>query len=402
MKQFEFRLACPEHAAKVEAFNQRLAAAGETYHRLRMEKPFRTMLHSENSPITIEKLFCFDGDEIRGGVGVKRMMFRVNGNYEEVAFSVYPLSEGIINSAFGMVGLMIEEEILRRYRLMYGLGIESLEGLGARLKHNTGWFALPVPFHFAVCQAYPFLRNITYLRNRKRLRILLDLIAFSGIGTIGLAIVKRFQQLRNRYPAVRKLTIERFDSWGDWADEIWETAQDEYSLIGDRSRAALQSLYPEGHEHLIKLRLKTSDNNRTVGWAVITASRLNNHKYFGNMIVGAIVDMLAVPGNAYSVVSAALISARRANADVIVVIHSDHRWNDAFKRAGMLPGKSKFVLSLSPQLKERLNPIEDYASRLYFTHGDGHGPTHLWMFDYHSSDNSVGAESTVGKRTSAT
>jgi hypothetical protein len=386
MNRFEFRLARPEDAPKVEAFNQRLAAAGEKYHRLSLDKRFRTMAHREGSPITVEKLFCFDGNEIRAGVSIKRMIFRINGSSEEVAFYVYPLSEGIINPAFGMVGLMIEEEMLRRYRLMYGLGVGTLQSLSTELKRNIGWFVLPVPFHFAVWQAYPFLRNITYLRNRKGLRILLDLVAFSGIGTLSLVLFRRFQQLRKRYPAVRNLTIERFDSWGDWADEVWKTAQDEYSLVGDRSRAALQSLYPEGHEHLIKLRFKTTTTNRPIGWAVITASRLKNHKYFGNMILGAIVDMLAVPDNAYSVVSGALIEARRAKADVIIVIHSDHRWNDAFKRAGMLPGKTKFVLSLSPKLKERLNPMEDHVSRLYFTHGDGHGPTHLWMADYHSSE----------------
>ena len=101
--------------------------------------------------------------------------------------------------------------------------------------------------------------------------------------------------------------------------------------------------------------------------------------------------MMGSPSNSLRLTHSAicdrtLIAARRAKADVIIVIHSDHRWNDAFRRAGMLPGKSKFVLSLSPKLKERLDLIEDHANRLYFTQGDGHGPTHLWMADYRSSE----------------
>ena len=47
----------------------------------------------------------------------------------------------------------------------------------------------------------------------------------------------------------------------------------------------------------------------------------------------------------------------------------------------MLPGKTNRVLFLSPQLKERFNPIEDYAGQFYFTRGDGHGPTHRQWVD---------------------
>jgi hypothetical protein len=122
MNRLEFHLASPGDAQKVAAFNRRLAAAGESNHHLSVEKPFRTMSHMEDSPITVEKLLCVDGNEVRGGVGIKRMMFQVKGRAEEVAFAVYPLSEGIINRAYGAVGLMIREELLRRYPLMYGLG----------------------------------------------------------------------------------------------------------------------------------------------------------------------------------------------------------------------------------------------------------------------------------------
>lgn len=382
MNRFAFRLASSKDAPKVEAFNKRMAAAGETYHRLSLEKPFRTMVHRQDSPITVEKLLCFDGEEVRGGINIKRMKFRVNGGFEEVTYSCYPLSEGIINPAFGMVGLMIQMEMDQRYPLRYGLGM-------VRSRHLRRGFTLPVPFHFSVLRARPFLRNIAYLRSKKWLRILIDLAAVSGVGTISLRLFSLFQHLRHRYPSVQNLTIEQFDCWGSWADDIWDKASHRYSLIGDRSRAALQTLYPEGHEHLIKLRFKSADTKRLIGWAVITASRLKNHKYFGNMVLGAMVDMLAVPEDAYSVVSGALAAARQAKADVVIVNHSDHRWNDAFKRAGMLPWKTNLTLSLSSKLKERFNPIEDYASRFYFTRGDGHGPTSLWMADYHSSDATV-------------
>ena len=381
MDRLEFRLASAEDTPKVEAFNQRLATAGETYHRLSLEKPFRTMAHMENSPITIEKLFCFEGNEIRGGVGIKRMMFRVNGRDEEVAFAVYPISEGIINRTYGAVGLMIKEELLRRYPLIYGLG--SNDNSPAKVRQLTGWFYTSVPFHFAVLRAGPFLRNIAYLRKRPGLRTLLNFTAGSGVGKAGLALFNLLQRFRGCYPNVNNVQIERFDQWEAWADEIWQISRDRYELIGDRSVSALRSLYPAGHEHLIKLRFKAIDTGRLIGWAVLTIAKLKNHKYFGDMVLAGLVDMLAVPEDAYALVSGVLIEARRAKADLLVVNHSDERWNEALKRAGMLPWKTNNYLSLSPELKKRFDPIDDYTGRYFFTRGDGHGPTRLWMADYH-------------------
>jgi hypothetical protein len=377
--QLRFGLASPEDAQKVEAFNQRLAAAGETDHYLSLEKPFRTMAHLENSPITVERLFCYDGDEVRGGVIIKRMMFRINGSSEEVACDIYPLSESIVNPAFKPVWASMRAEMDRRYPLRYTSGAD-------KAKRIVRLISLPIPFHFAVLRASPFLRNFSYLRSRKWMRILLDLAAYSGVGTIGLAIFEKLQRFRRLYPNIEGLTVERFGDWGDWADEIWEEVRDRYTLIGDRSMAALQSLYPVDNEHLIKLLFKTAGAKRPIGWAVLTYSKLRKHKYFGGMVLAALVDVLAAPEDAYSVASGALVSAKQARADLFVVNHSDMRWNEAFKKSGMIPWKTNFHLFLSHKLKERFDPLEDFAGRFFFTRGDGHGPTSLWMTDYHSKN----------------
>jgi len=379
MKQIEFRLARTEDAAKVEAFNKRLVGAGETYHSLSLRKPFRTMAHLEDSPITVEKIFCFEGDEIRGGVTVKRMQFAVNARSEEVATSIYPLSEGVVNRSYGMIGLMMEEELLRRYPLLYGLG--SPDTLPAMVRRHTGWFRIPVPFYFKVFRAPPFLRNISHLRRSTLLRVLCDTAAFTGLGSLGLSSFDLALRLLGHHPRVGNVHIERFDQWEDWADEIWERARDSYALIGDRSRAALQSLYPAENERLIKLRITSRNTQAHMGWAVLTLAKMNGHKYFGNMMLAALVDMLAVPEDAFSIVSGALAAARRAQADLLVVNHSDERWNRAFRLTGMLPWKSNYYLSISPQLKERFDSIETDSGHFFFTRGDGHGPTRLWLSD---------------------
>jgi len=379
VRQLEFFRASAAHAEKVEAFNQRLAAAGQTYHRLTVEKPFRTMLHRHDSPVIAERFLCFENDEVRGGIGIKRLMFRVCDSYDEVAVSVYPVSEGIINPAHGFIGLMLQKEMLRRFPLMYSLGAPSTTP--AKLKQRTGWYSMPVPFHFKVLQARPFLRNIAYLRKKRWLKSAIDIIALSGADSLGLGLFNLFQKARKRHPDTRHLSIERFDCWGDWADEVWHRAHHKYMLIGDRSKAALQSLYPDGHENLIKLHISAKDTGRLLGWAVVTVSQLKSHRYFGDMRLGAIVDMLAAPEDAYRVLSGAVAAVQQSGADLVVSNHSDRRWNEAFERAGMLQWRTNFHLFLSPKLLQRFDPIEEYNDRFYFTRGDGHGPTQFWLVD---------------------
>lgn len=376
MNRLEFRVACPDDGAKVEAFNERLAAAGRS-HRLSLDVPFRTMRHREDSPITVEKLFCFSGDEIRGGVTVKRMMFRVDGRSEEVGLYLYPLSEGVVNPEFTMVGLMIQKELLRRHPLMYALG--ALHTTPAQLRSRMGWHVVPVPFHFGVLRAYSFLRRMGEVRGQRSLRFLCNVAACSGGASLGLALFRLFQRIRGRTPSLNGISTHRFDSWGEWADDIWNRVCDCYAFIGDRSTAALESLYPEGHKHLIKLCFTNDETKQPIGWAVVTVAKFENHKRFGNATLGAIVDMLAAPQDAYSVVSGALRVIQQAQADVVIVNHSDSRWNAAIEQAGLISWKTNQYLFLSPSLKQRFEPLNDCESRFFLTRGDGHGPTRLWL-----------------------
>ena len=373
MKELSFRLAGSRDAAQVEAFNGRISAA--THHRLSLERPFTTIAQTEGSPVIQERVFCFDGDELRGAASARRMTFLVDGSPEEVATWMAPVSEGIVNPAYASVALWIVREMLRRYPLLYVTS--SREGLG-EMMYRTGWFMRPIPFHFAVLRPNQLLRNIAYLRRKRGLRILTDLAAVSGLGTIGFTLLDLLQRARGRYPRTDGLIVERVDGWGEWVDDVWERARGKYTLIGDRSSKALASLYPTENEHFIRLRFSTADRRRLLGWAVVTASRVKDHNHFGNMVLGAIVDLLADPEDARAVAGGAVAALRDANADVVVVNHSDRRWNEAFELAGMLPARTNHYLFLVPALKQRFSPIDECAERFFFTRGDGHGPMHLW------------------------
>ncbi len=375
MSGYEFRPARTEDAAAVAAFNARLAAAGQP-HRLSVEHAFGALSAPPGSPVALTRYLCLVDGQVRGGVSVREQMFRVRGEAAPIAFYGYPLSEGIINPDFGMVGLMIHKEIIRRHPLLYGLGVGSLEAPVAKLMIGTGWASQPVPFHFAVLRPRPFLRNLAYLRVRRGVPALLDFLAFSGLGNVGLGLLRLAQAARGRRPDCRGLTIEPFETWAGWADAVWAAAADRYTLIGDRSAAALTALYPAGHPRMRKIRITAGD--RTLGWAVFSAAPVRGHNYFGDMTLGALIDMLAAPEDAHAVVSAALSAVRAAGADGLVVNHAAAAWNTAFRRAGLLGGPTNSFLFLAPGLRKRLAPLESVSAGFFFARGDGDGPVHLW------------------------
>lgn len=377
MSRFEFRLARPEDAAEIAAFNQRMASAGQP-HRLNTARPFEALDAPAGSPVALSRYLCLVDSRVRGAVSVREQTFRLRGAEDvPVAFYGYPLSEGIIDPEFGMVGLMIHKEVVRRYPLIYGLGVGSLDAPVARLMTGTGWSSRSVPFHFGVLRAEPFLRNFAYLRRRGRIAWVFDLLAATGLGSAGLGLLKLAQRLRGRRPDVRGLVVEPVEAWNSWADAIWAQARDSYMLIGDRSAAALAALYPAGHPQLRMVQVRRADG-RVLGWAVYSAAPVRGHRYFGDMTLGALIDMLAAPGEAGAVASGALWALGRTGADLVVVNHAAAAWNAAFERAGLLAGPTNSFLFLSPKLRQALAPAVSGAQDFYFTRGDGDGPVHLW------------------------
>ena len=48
-------------------------------------------------------------------------------------------------------------------------------------------------------------------------------------------------------------------------------------------------------ERIIRfIKLKFTHNKEMVGWSISLCTKLNNHKQFGNMLLGSIVDLLSL------------------------------------------------------------------------------------------------------------
>ncbi|TET95197.1 MAG: hypothetical protein E3J26_03190 [Candidatus Zixiibacteriota bacterium] len=262
---------------------------------------------------------------------------------------------------------------LQRQPLLYALGMGGLDQPLPKFLKAMKWNIQPVPFYFNIVHPAKFLRNIAAVRTSVTRKMALDFLAVSGIGWVA---VKLYQAVRSRRadPKVT-LKVEPVSSFAAWADDIWDRSKHGYHLTSVRDRKTLNILYPEDNERFI--RLCFLKNQQTVGWVVALDTTMIEHKQFGSMRVGSIVDLLALPGNEAGIVEAATRFLQAAGADVLVSNQSCASWCSALEKSGFVRGPSNFVLAISPELARMLDPLERSMAEIHMNRGDGDGPINL-------------------------
>lgn len=361
-----------QHVPAVQRFNERLAAGGSPWRF--PECPIAPWLpRSEEASAWQELYVVVDGCEVRGGYMLKSQWFRIRGEDAVAAGFQLPVSEGIIDRRYALVGARMLRHALARQPLLYGLGMGSRSAAVARLFKTMHFEFLECPFFFYVARPVPFLREIAYLRADARRSRQLDLLADSGLGWIGLKSVQTLRRHRARQPrGVRAVVVTRF---GEAVDTVWREGGGSYLLVARRTAEDINAMFPPGDDRFIRLEVRHDD--APVGWAVVSDTQMTNDRYFGAMRVGAVIDGFAQPGWEGAVVSMAQRMLLRRGVDVIVTNQMGERWRSAFLAAGYLHGPTNFHFAASRELASRLEPLERHAGRLHLTRGDGDGPVGL-------------------------
>jgi hypothetical protein len=228
-----------------------------------------------------------------------------------------------------------------------------------------------VPFFFHVVKPRLFLKEIRVLRTTPSLRLALDLAAATGLGAIA---IRSWQAALSR-PSFRPTRTEVVARFEAWADAIWERGLPSYSLIALRDASELNLLYAATDRRPIRLRV--SESGRDLGWAVVFDTQMTNHRQFGAMRLGSIVDCLALPGEEEAVMRAATHHLRRLDVDVIVSNQSHRAWRHALRRCGYLRGRSTYGFVASPALIAALDPWPMQRELIHMSRGDGDGPIHI-------------------------
>jgi hypothetical protein len=355
----------------VAALNERLAAGGSPFRFPSSPVP-AWLPPGPGRPLWQELYVAEDDGEIRGGYVLKRQRFGVRGELRSsVGFGQLPLSEGAVDRRFGMLGVRLLRDMVRRSPELFFLGMGGLRLPLPAMLARMRWTLRPVPFLFKPLRTGRVLRGLTALRSSATRRLALDALALSGLGALGSALAGRL--LARRPPA--DLAWEPVDRFDAWADEVWQATWRSHALIGLRDGASLGSLYPAGAERFLRLRMLRS--GRVVGWAVLLDTAMRDHKQFGSLRVGTLADCLARPGHETDVAAAATRTLAERGVDLIVSNQAHGAWRAALRAQGFFAGPSNFFFAASPALAALLAPFDESLPSIHMNRGDGDGPIHL-------------------------
>lgn len=358
------------HVEAVRAFNARVAEHGGIPGFLLAETPITPR---PGSPILRRSFLALEDGEVRGGFELHRQPFCIGGRLCPISHYRAPLSEGIVDRRYAYLGMLMVKEALRETPYLFGIGMGGVAQPLPRLLGALGFALHTVPFLFRVCRPARVLRGLPVLRARPRRAVLASLLAGSGAGWLAFRSHARTADLWARRGP--RLTLNPVTTWDAWADELWSSARDRCSLVAVRDAASLSALYPIADPRNLCLRL--SHDGRPVGWAALYDTPMRESRHFGELRVGAVLDVWARPSYAEAVAHATTRELERRGVDLIVLNHAHPEWLAAFRRTGFLAGPSNYGLALSPLLAAAVRAEPGGEGRMHITRGDGDGRIHL-------------------------
>jgi hypothetical protein len=362
-----FEVLAEQHIPAVLAFNQRMTE-GHAASDFLLPTALKTSRMTPDDPIQRTSYVVLDGEFVRGGLLAMDQAGWLNGREVRATNFQSPLSEGVVDPKYSIVAMQMVKFMQKRSEVVFMVGMGSADRPLPKLLVIAGWSVRPVPFLFRVHHTGKFLRELQMLRTSPLKRIAAQTARFTGLGALGLAV-------KQRRKSSGQETIRQVAAWGDWADEIWQRCRNKCSFAVQRNRRTLESLYSIS-DPKTKIFLIEHDR-RPVGWSVCFNSRLVDHRHFGNLQVGSILDCLA---DADSMAATAILTdseLAKLGADLVLVNHSHADWVEAFRAAGFLTGPSNYMLAMSKKLTGALRSEPGAEEYVHVTRGDGDGRIHL-------------------------
>ena len=359
----------------VRAFNQRMEAGGT--HWRWYESPVDPWIPEKaDGQKTWREHFLAveDGSEVRGGYALKPHEFLVRGEPRIVTDWQGPITEGVHSRRYNTLGIRLLRTMVKRYPLLYSWGHGGLEQPLLQMLTKMGWFLHGTPFCLRILRPARFLHRNRYLRTSPLRNVLFDVAAATGTGWLGTHALHAALSIRAGGGEVGH--AEPFDTFGPWADALWERAAPEYRMVARRDAATLNLLFPSGGwPPAHKLRVKRGDE--TIGWAAVLDTQMEDDVRFGNLRVGSVIDAFASPGDADAVIGAAFAFLRSRGPDLVFSNQSHPAWTRAFEKHGFLLLPERRYFAASPELTKVLEPIEEGLQGLHLTNLDGHGPMRM-------------------------
>jgi hypothetical protein len=355
------------HVAAAREFNERIAGASDFG--LSKQTP---KIEPEDAPIRHHHYVVLEDDAVRGGYLMASFGGWLGGETARVWNCREPLSEGIVNSKYTFLAIRMLRHIQQQSPYVFALGMGGEQLPFPRLLRGSGWTVQPVPFLFRVFSAGRFARELSLLK-RAKLRPFARIAAFTGIAKVGTTLL----HLRSVTAplATRGCTIEKVEEWGSWADDIWCRFRGMCSFSVTRDRETLAALYPLKDGRITAYLIRRG--GEPLGWTATMNTAMKNHKYFGNMRVGTILDCVAPADGMRACVALATKTLARGGADLVVTNQSHAGIVKVFRQTGFLSAPSNYILAMSKGLSEAVSKQPEGKERMHFTRGDSDGRIHL-------------------------
>ncbi|MGE0792449.1 MAG: hypothetical protein AB7S26_42635 [Sandaracinaceae bacterium] len=360
----------------VEAFNAKMRAGGSPWGFYVDPEPYWIPKTEDDQPVWREfHLAIEDGDECVGGYGLKPQRWLIRGEEVTVTDWQGPFSLGAVDNRYASLGLRFIRDMLRKQPMLYSWGHGGSDEKIVQLVKKLGWLLHETPFLFRVCQPKNFLQKNALLRKDPRKALAQDVLAISGLGTLGLHAL---------HAALRMKSLTRFEAryepvadFASWTDEVWERAKGDYLALAVRDQRAMRTLLPVEQRHSewpAPTRIRVLKDGRTIGWAAVVEKQLSGDARFGEMRVGVVADAFGAIEDAPEVAHAAFDHLRASGVDMVMVNHSHPAWIAAYEAAGFFKVEDRRVFCASPKLLAALEPFEETKRGLFLTNMDGHGP----------------------------
>ncbi len=347
----------------VRALNERLRAGNLEDEYLFDERQVTTGTRMPQMPRT--QLLLLEGEHVRGGVLLQEQSFWLANETCNVANLQTPVSEGIVNKRYAQAAGVMMSKLQKAQPYLFAVGMGNKTRPLPRLLSAMKWRIEEVPFFFCVTNANAFLRNLGPLRSRRGRRCVATLAASTGAGWCALQAARVW-----KHRSISKLESVQIESWDSWADDVWNASTKSYSFIARRKAEDLPAFLPIGQRDQVAWRFE--EKGKVVGWAAAMVHRVPNSTYFGNMMVGTLLDCLCVPGFERRVVASTSELMNRLGADMLLSNQTHWAWQQAFRACGFFSGPSNYLLGTSPVLSKTV----DFRTA-HLTRADGDGRIHL-------------------------
>ena len=355
----------------IHDFNKELEDHGSNF---RLSIPINKNLEQDNFISERKFILTENENSVRAGYTLKSQLFKINNNLAQVGCCYNPVTAGLFNKKYNICGVLLLHDAQKKKPDLFCLGMGGYSEPLPKLLRSLNWSFQTVPFFFKVCHPHLFLKNIQYLKKTKAKKFAVNVITYSGLGWFCIKVLfLLFTLFSIRFKKKQNIHLEKIVSFEENLDTVWENAKKHNSFAAVRNHKYLKTLY--SNERFIKL--KFMDNKKIVGWSISLCSQLQNHKQFGNMKLGSIVDCLSLKGYETNIIKMTTEVLMNKKADLIVSNQSHVFWKNAFRSSSFIKGPSNFIFASSNVLDNKIKEHPKSNDYMHLTRGDGDGPINL-------------------------